>query len=160
MDIWQAIRQRCLRYGYDHRHIAKLTKLPRSTVHSYWKGDIDLTGRRLQVILNALGFRLIVRRTAEERMADLRWSDRVFGTDLAAEAADRARLREERAKKEAERKASRPRKRAKAMPTGRISKNGAELQFNVADSHESNPADIAAAREEEALRPDENDIFE
>jgi transcriptional regulator with XRE-family HTH domain len=45
-------------HGLTYKHLSAMSGIPASTMHQYLNGKIDLSGKRLDLILTALGFSL------------------------------------------------------------------------------------------------------
>lgn len=55
MTIRQIIKDTADRQGLDYKAVADRSKLPRTTVHRFFKGKSDMTSERLDRVLGALG---------------------------------------------------------------------------------------------------------
>jgi DNA adenine methylase len=58
MTIRDTIKDAAKQKGWDYKDLAERSGLPRATVHRYLHGKLDLTGGRIELLLQALGLRL------------------------------------------------------------------------------------------------------
>lgn len=134
MTIYQSICQAVRVYGINPSDLAKLTGLPRQTTTRYLSGQMDLSGKRLDLILNALDIKLVRYTTrTTKRQARLLWISRLkkradrslsgltlFRTELGERwmtDAEIAKWREEETSKRSRREAERLARKKRAAAT-------------------------------------------
>lgn len=71
----EAIAQALARKGWDYKTLATETGLERSTVLRYLRGDRDMTGKRLDKVLSALGLELPIPVNASRRKHRVRGAE-------------------------------------------------------------------------------------